>query len=217
MQKDILLINKPKHWTSNDVIRKVKHVLKVKKVGHAGTLDPLASGLLILGINEGTKKLNDLLLDDKVYIATIHFGYETQTYDLEGNVTYYKPVYPSLETIKVNLELLKSEYWQTPPLYSAIKLNGKKAYEYARKNQTVQLNPRLVSLFDYKILSYKEHVLEIELKVSKGFYVRSFARDLGRMCQTYATLANLKRIAAGEFKLSDAYEIGDLDGNWIKP
>lgn len=209
--KNIILINKPKHWTSNDVVRKVKNLLKVKKVGHAGTLDPLASGLLILGINDGTKALNNLLTEDKVYVATIHFNYYTDTNDSEGNILKYEQKDIFLENViqAINSFILE-DYYQYPPKYSAIKINGKKAYELARENKEFEIKPKLVKLFDYKILSFIDKELVIELHVSKGFYIRSFAYDLGIKLDNYANLADLKRTSIGSFSLNDALEISEV-------
>ncbi len=210
---NLLLINKPKHWTSNDVVKKVKNILNLKKIGHAGTLDPLATGLLILGLNEGTKQLNSLLLDNKTYLATIHFNYSTTTYDSEGDVVNYRPMTLDLVAIKNALDtFLNCDYYQLPPKYSAIKVNGKKAYELARKNIDFALEPKLVKLCNYEVIDYSNNQLIIKIDVSKGFYVRSFAYDLGIKLNNFATLANLMRTKIGNYKLDDALEIKDLNG-----
>ena len=216
-KNNILLINKPKHWTSNDVIRKFKSITKIKKVGHSGALDPLASGLLLLGYNNGTKLLNKIINDDKVYIATIHFNYETNTLDSEGVIINYKYEQIPINNIINSLEhFLKIEYYQIPPKFSAIKINGKKAYELARNNIDFEIKPKLVKLYNYNIISYENNELIIELSVSKGFYIRSFCRDLGSHINNYANLANLVRTKIGDFKIEDAIEIKDLNENIIK-
>lgn len=208
---EILLIDKPKHWTSNDVIRKIKSITKIKKIGHAGTLDPLASGLLILGLNDGTKKLTSLITKSKKYLAIIHFGYYTSTFDNEGEVLGYKSVIVQLnDLIKTLDEITNNPYFQVPPKYSAISINGKRAYELARKNINFTIEPKEVKLFSYKIISFNNNELVIEVDVSKGFYVRSFAYDLGIKLNTYANLAELKRISIGEFLLEDAFKIKDI-------
>lgn len=209
---NLLLVNKPKHWTSNDVVKKIKNILNLKKIGHAGTLDPLATGLLILGLNEGTKQLNSLLLDNKTYLATIHFNYSTTTYDSEGDVVNYQPMMLDLVAIKNALDtFLGCDYYQLPPKYSAIKVNGKKAYELARKNIYFNLEPKLVKLYNYEVIDYSNNQLIIKIDVSKGFYVRSFAYDLGIKLNNFATLANLVRTKIGDYKLDDALEIKDLN------
>ena len=211
MNKNIILVNKPKHWTSNDVVRKTKNILKVKKIGHAGTLDPLASGLLILGVNSGTKQLNDLLTYKKSYIATIHFNYYTTTYDMEGDVVEYAKKDIKLEDIKKVLDAwVNADYAQYPPKYSAIKINGKKAYELARKNVEFEIKPKDVKLLGYKIINFANNELIIEINVTKGFYVRSFAYDLGKRLDNYACLADLVRNKIGDCNLEQALEINDL-------
>lgn len=208
---ELLLVNKPKHWTSNDVVKKVKSILKIKKIGHAGTLDPLASGLLILGINKGTKLLNNILLNTKTYLATIHFNYFTDTYDSEGNIQRYEYKNINLEDIKKVLDFFKNnDYYQLPPKYSAVKIKGQKAYELARKNIDFRIEPKLVKLIDYKIINYLDRELIIEITVSKGFYVRSFAYDLGIKLNNFGNLANLIRTKIGKYSLKEAYTIKEI-------
>lgn len=208
---NLLMVDKPKHWTSNDVVRKIKKELKIKKVGHAGTLDPLASGLMILGINEGTKLLHSLLLSTKTYVATLHFNYHTDTYDSEGEIVNYEFKQIDLTQITAALDFFKNhDYYQLPPKHSAIKINGHKAYELARKNVNFNLSPKLVKLLNYKIVSYIDKELVVELEVSKGFYIRSFAYDLGKQVGNYANLANLVRTKIGSYKLEDASKLKEL-------
>ncbi len=216
-ENNILLVDKPKHWTSNDVIRKFKAITKIKKVGHSGTLDPLATGLLLLGYNSGTKKLNTIIDYYKVYIATIHFNYETDTYDSEGKIINYKYKNINIDKIKDSLEYFKnSQYFQTPPKFSAIKIQGKKAYELARNNVNFKIVPKLVKLIDYKIISYQFNELIIELKVSKGFYIRSFCHDLGIHLDNYANLAGLIRTQIGDYLLKDAIKLENINENIFK-
>ncbi|MDE5617539.1 MAG: tRNA pseudouridine(55) synthase TruB [Ureaplasma sp.] len=209
----ILLVNKPLHWTSNDVIQKIKHKYHIKKIGHAGTLDPLATGLLILGINEGTKEINNLMLKEKVYLANIVFNYETDTNDNEGKVIAYQKKDIKLDEIIKSINHFKNEiYEQTPPIYSSVKINGVRAYKLARNNKNnIVINPKIVKLIDYKIISFKNNELVIELKTSKGFYVRSFARDLGRSLNNFANLTKLVRIQIGEYTINQSYKLEELD------
>lgn len=216
LEKNILLINKPLNWTSNDVVKKIKSITKQKKVGHAGTLDPLATGLLIIGINSGTKKLNNLLLSQKEYRAEIKFGYSTKTYDSEGEVTYSIKNIPKIEQIIQILDDLKKEYLQTPPIYSAIKINGKKSYELARQNKTIELKSRKVELIDYDIIEFNDNVLKLNIIVSKGFYVRSLAHDLGILTNSAAFLSNLERTQIGDYSLNDAIRIEEIYDYWFK-
>ena len=207
----IFVINKPKNYTSNDVIKKIKYALKLKKIGHGGTLDPLATGVLIIGIDESTKLLNNHLNSVKEYICEIEFGYQTTTFDLEGQITNYSNIVDiKLSDIIEALDKLKKEYFQTPPLFSAIKKNGKPLYEYARKNINVEIEPRKVELLSYKILNYKSNVLTLKIKVSKGFYVRSLANDLASMLNTYGTLIKLTRTASGNYSIRSAYSIDEF-------
>ena len=206
----IIVINKPIGLTSNDVVQIIKKSFGFKKVGHAGTLDPNASGVLILGINHATKLLSSLLLDDKEYIASIQFGYSTDTYDMEGKITNQtnKKIVVDKITNHINNLLQQTIIDQTPPLYSAIKKDGKKLYEYARNNISVQIEPRKVKLLEANIISFnfESQILEIKLKVSKGFYVRSFANDLGLSLDNYATLTKLIRTKSGNYSLEDAID-----------
>lgn len=209
----ILLVNKPLHWTSNDVVQKIKHKYHLKKIGHVGTLDPLASGLLILGINQGTKEINKLMLMEKVYIANIVFNYETDTNDNEGKVISYENKDIKLNEVINALDKFKNEiYEQVPPIYSSIKINGTRAYKLARlSNDDIKISPKMVKLIDYKIISFKNNELIIELKTSKGFYVRSLARDLGRAVNNFANLTKLVRTQIGEYKIEHSYKLEDLD------
>lgn len=209
--ENIIIVNKPKGMTSNDAVQLIKRKYNYKKVGHAGTLDPNASGVLVLGVNEGTKLLSKLILDKKEYIATIQFGYTTDTYDLEGKKTWetnFKTNLDSIIKVLDNIELNKS-FKQIPPIYSAIKVNGKKLYEYARNNLDVNIKPRDVIIFDKEILSFDlvNQILKIRILVSKGFYVRSFAYDLGLSLNTYGTLIDLVRTKSGIFSIENSIEI----------
>lgn len=214
---NILVVNKPLNWTSNDVVQKVKRVIKAKKVGHAGTLDPNADGVLVLGINEGTKELANLILDDKEYIATICFGIKTNTFDSTGLITEKKLSIFNYEDLKKVLdEFLTNEYYQVPPAFSAIKINGKKAYELARDNIEIEIKPRLVKIYEYEIIDFSNFELKIRLLVSKGFYIRSFANDLAQKLKTVGCLLKLTRTKSGPFLINEAVEIEEVYDYWIK-
>lgn len=206
----IIVVNKPIGLTSNDVVQIIKKSFNLKKVGHAGTLDPNASGVLILGLNQATKQLSSLILDDKTYIATIQFGYCTDTYDIEGKVLKETKTKVNLNQINfyMNQIIQQKTINQIPPIYSAIKKDGKKLYEYARNNIDIQIEPRQVKLYCYQIISFNDDTQEliIEIKVSKGFYVRSFANDLGISLNSYATLTKLIRTKSGNYSLDDAID-----------
>lgn len=217
--KYILNIYKPLNWTSNDVVQKVKKLIKAKKVGHAGTLDPNADGVLILGIDEGTKQLSQLILDDKQYLATIQFNVATDTYDATGKIIKTDDKTITLDDINKALESFKMDpYHQIPPAFSAIKINGKKAYDLARKNIEVKIEPRLVKLLAYQIINYDvtKQELIILINVSKGFYIRSLAVDLATKLNSCAHLAKLTRTKSGNFDIKDSIKIEELYDLWIK-
>jgi tRNA pseudouridine55 synthase len=178
---NLLIVNKPKGFTSNDIVQMIKKHFHYQKVGHGGTLDPNATGVLVIGINEGTKALHGLTNDHKQYIAEVKFGASTDTYDVEGKITKHASFeHIKLEDIRSIFERLKKEgYQQTPPIYSAIKIKGKKLYDYARQQQTVEIIPRATQILDYEIKEFHDGSLTIKIDVPKGFYVRSLAHDLG--------------------------------------
>lgn len=215
----ILLINKPKDITSYDVIRKIKKISGIKKIGHTGTLDPFATGLLILLIGKESTKYQKYFMElPKVYKANIHLGQETDTYDSTGKILniYYGKL-PSLIEIKEVLREFEGEIFQVPPPYSAKKLKGKRAYELARKGIFLKLEPRKVKIYYIKILKYKEPELFLEMKVSSGTYIRSFAFDLGRKLGCLGFLKELQRIKIGEFSLENAVDFDKINKeNWEK-
>lgn len=208
--ENIIVINKPKGMTSHDAISIYKKNNNIKKIGHAGTLDPNASGVLVVGINSGTKKLAELILDDKEYIATIQLGMHTTTYDIEGDII----VNHDLKLKRSNIEKIiqsfdNRKYLQKPPIYSAIKINGKKLYEYAREKKEVEIPMREVEIKSLEILSFNltKSILVCRMLVSKGFYVRSFAMDFAKELNTYGTLIDLVRTKSGKFTLSEAINL----------
>ncbi|MCV3743276.1 tRNA pseudouridine(55) synthase TruB [Ureaplasma sp. ES3154-GEN] len=216
-KKNLLIINKPKDWTSFDVVNKLKYMLKVKKIGHAGTLDPNATGVLVIGINNATKLLGQLTLDEKEYVADILFNIHTDTYDIVGQILKEDNTKVDLLMIQNALQILSSSpYYQMPPMHSAIKINGKKAYDFARKNISLDLPKRLVELKEYEIISFVNNILKIRLVVSKGFYVRSFAVDLADIMHTYAVLKDLQRTRSGHFRIDQALEISDVYDYWTQ-
>ena len=209
-----ILINKPKDWTSYDVIRVLKNLFNVKKIGHSGTLDPFAEGLLIIGINRATKFIEFLMNLPKEYIAKIKFGIETDTLDIDGEIINFDNNFKLDEkNLEIAINDFPKNYEQIPPRFSAKKVNGKRAYELAREGRDFELKPELVSIYDLKIESIDRVNNEVilYLKVSSGFYVRSFARDLANKIGTFGYLLELKRIAIGNFKLENAHNINDKE------
>ncbi|MFZ8845986.1 MAG: tRNA pseudouridine(55) synthase TruB, partial [Candidatus Hydrothermia bacterium] len=214
-----ILINKPKNWTSYDVIRVLKKLFNVKKIGHSGTLDPFAEGLLIIGINRATKFIEFLMNLPKEYIAKIKFGIETDTLDIDGKIINCDNSFKLNENVlQMAVDDFPRSYEQIPPKFSAKKVDGSRAYELAREGKEFELKPKLVSIYDLKIQSIDEANNEavFYLKVSSGFYVRSFARDLANRIGTFGYLLALKRIAIGNFKLENAHNIDDREFKLIQ-
>ena len=190
-----LNINKPTGCTSHDVIRDLKKSLGIKKIGHSGTLDPLASGVLIIGINEATR-LFEFLNSDKIYTAKILFGLETNTDDISGEVIKKHDYIPSIEEIKLKLKEFTGKIKQKPPIFSSVKINGKRAYSLARENKISldEMKEKTVEIYSVKVNSYITNELDLTINCSTGTYIRSFARDLGNLLNTGGCLSYLKRI-----------------------
>lgn len=209
---DILLIDKPKGITSFDVIRILRRKLGIRKMGHAGTLDPLASGLMIIGIEKGTKKLNDFLRLPKVYEAEVLLGKKTTTGDMEGEVLESKKITEiNLKEIEKTLKEMTGKIILPVPLYSAVKIKGKALYKHARKGTDIKPPEKEMEIFCIKLKDdYKKencHVLVLELEVASGTYIRSIAEELGKRLGFPATLQNLRRTKIGDFKISDAQKL----------
>jgi tRNA pseudouridine55 synthase len=206
----ILLVDKPPQITSNDVVQKIKKHFKYKKVGHGGTLDPLATGLLIIGCNESTKLLNEQLISDKEYTFEIKFGIATDTYDITGNVTDTSSVITTAAEIAKAVSIFPKQYDQTVPIYSAVKINGKKLYEYARRNEEVILPSRHVTINSMNLESADNDYCKITISVTKGFYIRSFAMDLAKSFGRIATITSLRRTKSGIYSIENATKLSDL-------
>lgn len=215
MKKDgIIIINKSQNCTSHDVVYQVKKIFG-KKVGHTGTLDPMATGVLPILIGEGTKLSKYLIDHDKTYIVKLQLGQKTDTADSEGQVIEEKEVLEEhLSKIKIE-EILKSfigKQEQIPPMYSAIKVNGKKLYEYARKGQRVEIEPRKIEIYDIELLNIDINQKQIEFKVdcSKGTYIRSLCEDIAEKLGTVGYMSGLQRTRVGEFKIERAITVEEL-------
>ena len=208
----IFIINKPYQWTSNDVIRKIKSNNKFKKIGHAGTLDPLATGILPILVNDSTKYFDYFQTFKKSYLAEIKFGFSTSSYDLEGEIdgkTDYLP--QNIELIKKNISYFIGSIKQVPPKYSAIKKNGKRLYDYARNDEDIEIESREVEVSEIKIIDWKTPILKVIINCSSGFYVRSFANDLGKKLDSLAVLTSLSRINYGPFEIKDSINIENIN------
>lgn len=204
----IVLINKPQDWTSFDVVKKLRGFLKVRKAGHGGTLDPFATGLLLIGIGKGTKALTELSVLNKTYRAQIRFGTATNTYDRTGTVTAESdPSALKLSQIEKGVEQLRGEILQVPPMFSAKKVDGVRLYKLARKDKVVVREPQKVTVYSAEILVWKNPNLEMDLTVSKGTYIRSYAYDLGELTGIPAHLAELERSAVGQYRVEDSFKL----------
>ncbi len=208
----VLLVNKEKGLTSRDVVNQIMKKVNMKKVGHAGTLDPIATGLLIVGLGKGTKIMELLTLDYKEYIATVKMGVLTDTLDITGNVLKEDNNFSlSFFRLEEVLKSFKKEYYQEVPKYSAVKINGKKLYEYARNNISVELPKRLVEIKEIELLNYnaEEKTFVFKTLVSKGTYIRSLIADIGKSLGIYCTMQDLVRTKSGKFKIEDSYKVED--------
>ena len=209
----VLLVNKPKGLTSRDVVNRLEKVFDTKKVGHNGTLDPMAEGLLVITINKATK-INELLTCTlKEYIAEVKVGVETDTLDLEGEVVKSSKKRVSKDMLEDLFNNFLREYLQEVPKYSAIKIDGKKLYEYARSNKDIELPKRKVIIKELELLDYKEDYFKFRCVVSKGTYIRSLIKDMGDYLDIPCTMSGLLRTRQGKFKLSDAVSLDDVSIN----
>ena len=209
----VLLVNKPKGLTSRDVVNRLEKVFDTKKVGHNGTLDPMAEGLLVITINKATK-INELLTSTlKEYIAEVKVGVETDTLDLEGEVVKSSKKRVSKDMLEDLFNNFPREYLQEVPKYSAIKIDGKKLYEYARSNKDIELPKRKVIIKELELLDYKEDYFKFRCVVSKGTYIRSLIKDMGDYLDIPCTMSGLLRTRQGKFKLSDAVSLDDVSIN----
>ena len=207
-----LNVNKPKGITSHDVVAILRRILKIKQIGHTGTLDPFAEGVLPICIGKATR-LIEFLEDEKAYIGTVQFGKSTDTYDVDGKIINTSEKQITFEDLENALKDFRGEIEQTPPIYSAIKINGKKLYEYAREGKDVEIKPRKVCIQKLEILSFDEIKQQAELYIecSKGTYIRSIANDLGLALQAYGYLTKLVRVKAGKFTLRESIELNKLN------
>jgi len=208
-----LLLDKPVGITSNRALQQVKKLFKARKAGHAGTLDPLASGLLIILFGEATKFAGHLLEDDKEYLATLKLGEKTVTGDAEGEVIEKKPVQVSEPGLARVLQNFKGEIRQVPPMHSALKRDGVPLYELAREGKTVERAPRSVRINELQPVEFNSPYLKLRVRCSKGTYVRTLAEDIGEALGTCAHLAALRRTGSGRFRVEDAVTLAALSSD----
>jgi tRNA pseudouridine55 synthase len=208
----VLLIDKPLYWTSFDAVRKVRHLVRTKKVGHAGTLDPLATGLLIICTGKFTKKINEYMAQEKEYTGTITLGAVTPTYDLESEPRDFKP-YEHLTPEQLQETALRFTglIQQVPPIHSAIKKEGKRVYELARKGIDVKLEPRQVTILAFELTRIELPVVHFRVVCSTGTYIRSLANDFGEALGCGGHLSSLCRTRIGTFRLEEAQSVQELE------
>ncbi len=207
-----LLIDKPIEWTSFDAVRKIRNLIKIKKVGHAGTLDPLATGLLIVCTGKYTKKINEYMAQEKEYTGTFTLGATTPTYDLESKPENFKPIDLLTATeIKKATNGFIGEISQVPPIHSAIKKDGKRVYELARKGIEVKLDPRTITIKEFEVDTSALPVISFRVVCSTGTYIRSLANDFGAALGCGAYLSSLCRTRIGNFCVEDAYSITNFE------
>ncbi len=212
----IILINKDKGITSRDVVNKVCKILNTNRVGHTGTLDPIATGLMVLCVGEGLKLVELLTNHDKDYIAKVKVGIKTDTYDLTGKVLEAKEVKLNKDDLINCLNSFLGEYLQTVPIYSSVKVNGKKLYEYAREKKEVELPKREIDITNIELLSFNNDEIEFITTVSKGTYIRSLIEDICTKLNTVGTMSKLIRTKQGKFNIEDSYSLDDIKNNNYK-
>ena len=211
----ILIVNKSDGFTSRDVVNKLSKVFNTKKIGHTGTLDPIAKGVLVVVLGKYTKLCEDLTQTYKEYIATFKLGILTDTLDITGNVIDEKSCNVSEEEIRNVISNYKCVYNQEVPIYSSVKINGRKLYEYARNGEEVTLPKREVNIKSIEVLEINKDIIKIKCLVSKGTYIRSLIRDIGESLNTHATMTDLIRTKQGIFDIKDSYTIEDIEnGNY---
>lgn len=214
----IVLIDKPVGITSHDVVSRLRRRFQTRRIGHAGTLDPLATGLLVVAVGPATRFLQYLPLEPKEYISTFKFGQTTNTYDAEGEITEERPVPSSLEAaIAHNITLFRGEIQQTPPLFSAVKVNGQPLYKYARKGEEVEVKSRTVFIEEMELLSINGEEAQFRIVCSGGTYVRSLAHDLGEAIGCGAYISQLARSQVGEFHIENAVTLDDVSESDLIP
>ena len=211
----ILIVNKSEGFTSRDVVNKLSKIFNTKKIGHTGTLDPIAKGVLVVVIGKYTKLCEDLTQTFKEYIATFKLGILTDTLDITGKILDEKDVTVTEEEIRNVIASYKCVYDQEVPIFSSVKINGRKLYEYARNGENVVLPKRKVDIKNIEVIDINKDIVKIKCLVSKGTYIRSLIRDIGSSLNTFATMTDLIRIKQGIFDIRDSYTLEDIEnGNY---
>lgn len=212
LEGHLILIDKPLEWTSFDVVKKLKYKLKLKKVGHAGTLDPLATGLLILCTNKKTKQISGIQDQPKEYTGTMVLGKTTASYDLESAIEEGGDISGLTDSfLKTLIAQFKGEIEQTPPIFSAVKVNGQRAYKKARAGEKVELKSRIISIYSFELTSVSLPKVKFKVNCSKGTYIRSLVNDFGKAAGVGAYLSELRRTKIGDYSVDDAFTIDTVN------
>ena len=209
----LIVVNKPEGYTSRDVVNKLSKILNTKKIGHTGTLDPIATGVLVCLTGKYTKLVDLLTALEKEYVAEIKLGIKTDTGDITGNVIDTSNKVILKNDILDVIEKFSKKYLQTVPKYSAVKINGKKLYEYARENIDIELPKREVSIYNLELISFNEDIIKIKTKVSKGTYIRSLIEDICEMLGTVGCMKSLVRTKQGAFSIDEVFTLEDIENN----
>jgi len=213
---NIILIDKPATWSSFDVVKKIKNIGRFKKVGHAGTLDPFATGLLILGTNKETKSLANMSQKNKAYQAKMVFGKTTDTFDVTGSIVSEKKITDfDIRKIREILQKYVGESDQLAPMYSAKKVNGVRLYKLARKGREIERKPHKIKIFEINEVSNSGNELDVYVDCSKGTYIRTLAHDIGQDSGYGAYLKELRRLKIDEYQVSDALSVGEFEKFWL--
>ncbi|HJD06141.1 MAG TPA: tRNA pseudouridine(55) synthase TruB [Candidatus Onthoplasma faecipullorum] len=208
--KGVIVINKPTDWTSFDVVNKIKRLIGLSRVGHLGTLDPMATGVLLVTIGKATKLFDIMQEKKKTYVATFHFGEETNTLDSTGKITNSNNKIVTRKEIEAILNTFVGEISQIPPKYSAKSVNGVRAYMLARKNEDFVLPAKVVKIYELKIIDFNDNILTLEITCGSGTYIRALGRDIAYKLNTYATMISLVRTKVGKFDLNQSIDIKSL-------
>ena len=210
----LIIVNKEKGYTSRDVVNIISKELGTKKIGHTGTLDPIATGVLVVGYGQATKIFELLFQDEKEYIAEVKLGILTDTYDITGKVLEKKDDFVINKNNLIEaLNAFKGKYLQEVPIYSAVKVNGKKLYEYARNGEKVELPKKEVEIKSIELLSFDKDVFSFKCTVSKGTYIRSLIKDIGTYLKVPCTMTELNRVRQGVFKIENSYTLDEIKNN----
>lgn len=206
----IILIDKPQEWTSHDVVGKLRGILHERRIGHSGTLDPLATGLLVVFVGRATRAVEFAEADRKEYIAGLRLGMSTDTQDITGRIVSEVSDIPDEPEVRNVLERFKGGLEQIPPMYSAVKIGGKKLYELARKGESIERKPRHITVFELKITGRSDDDYILDVVCSKGTYIRTLCHDIGETLGCGGCMSSLRRIKSGVFSVEDAYTISEV-------